>query len=111
MSPRAIHAMTHGVLEVGPYRAPWRDDTYRPHDVSPREPWNRAIVEPAMCAGPDDVSPRHNAMTYGPGAAYDPRCACCWLGTTHTQDKHAQSLAAHGRCSDRDCRCQRESEA
>lgn len=97
-----IHRMIYGTLHVGAFRAPWRDDVYHPDRP---EKWQaNGIVEPAMCSGSGDTSPRHDKS-----ANYDPRCSCCWLNITHTQAKHTGALESHGRCSSRDCwKCRTE---
>lgn len=74
----------YGTWEILGYEGPWRLEIYRPHDPSPREPWNHAIRERHMCDGPGDESPAHG---YGPGE-YVPECGACWLNIPHTERHH-----------------------
>ena len=78
MKPRATHDLHYGRIEVHAYDHPWRDERYVPHDGS------RPVWERIMSAGPDDVSTRHAIYPSG----YDSACSCCYLGISHTEDKH-----------------------
>lgn len=96
---RAKPPLREPVIYVGPYGTnevgscarddgTWiRVDTYRPHDVSPKEPWNREVRERRFVAGPGDISDRHS-MHHGDGG-YDSACSLCYLGFSHTRDAHA----------------------
>lgn len=87
-----IHAYKHGTAEIISFDGPWRREIYRPHVVADNEPWNREIRERCMAVGPDDAMPRHNSMCYGPGAGYDAKCSCCYLGITHSEALHARRV-------------------
>jgi hypothetical protein len=43
---------------------------------------NRQPEEPVSC----------NTLGYGEISQYDPDCAPCWLGHSHTWEKHDQSI-------------------
>lgn len=53
----------------------------------------------AFATGPDDRSRlvRHYSLEHGFAEAgdYDPDCAICWLGFSHTLAYHHQQLATH----------------
>jgi hypothetical protein len=89
-----VHTYRYGTATVVSFDAPWRREIYRPSDVPANEPWNREIPERCMATGPGDISPRHNKSTYGPGAGYDRKCSCCYLGITHSEDKHRADVAS-----------------
>ena len=98
MISRAKHTSRYGTTHVGPYRGPFRDDTWVPASGE------RPVVESRFATGPYDVSEPH--ATYPSG--YDPRCASCWLGHSHTREYHERALARHreSKCTDRECyRC------
>lgn len=45
----------------------------------------------AHCAHKGDITPIH--MTYPTG--YDPDCGMCWLGCTHTEQRHNDAVLNH----------------
>lgn len=34
-----------------------------------------------------------NLLGYGEISQYDPKCACCWLGQSHTWEMHDRALS------------------
>ena len=82
-----VHRGLHGAYTVGRpvplERTGWRRyDVYRPDDGS------EAVEQDVFCAGPDDTSPWLYA-----DAAYDSRCASCFLHFTHSADLHREGVA------------------
>jgi hypothetical protein len=74
----------YGMLTVRPETY---DGTYRLDLWLGKEPGDRPIVERCFSTGPQDTSPRQAR------SGYDPRCACCWLNFTHSEDYHRQEIA------------------
>ena len=72
-----------GTLLVGRFDGRFRRDTW----ISART--GERFAEPAFAAGPEDKSNRHN---HSIGQGYDPRCSCCYLNFTHTQELHNRRI-------------------
>lgn len=83
------HTLTYGTAEIVEHLGALRFDVYRPFKVAANEPWNAAVRTRVFSAGPSDVSSWH-PMNQG---GYDSRCSCCYLGFTHTIDRHAKGIA------------------
>jgi hypothetical protein len=69
----------HGKVSRGDTGGYLREDTWEPANGTPR------VADTMQAASMVDDSRVYTG-------AYDPACACCWLGHGHTDDKHAQAL-------------------
>ena len=82
----------HGVpqpTESGGWR---RADRYFSDNPQPED--HDGQLDRLFAASADDDSPWH--ATYPPGAYDGERCACCYLGFSHTEDKHRQACRLYG---------------
>lgn len=86
--PTLIHGK-FGTWEVVGYDGGRRREIYRPHEVHPKEPWNKEIHESAMCLNHEDVTPHHAVYPSG----YNAECSCCWLNIPHTEALHQAKVA------------------
>jgi hypothetical protein len=79
----------YGTATIAAFEGARRIDTYRPFEVSPREPWNAAIRESSMCLDHNDASPvtqtypgiyrdlmMRNATDLGMGTRSPPPASC-----------------------------------
>lgn len=85
----ALIPMKYGSIEVLGFKrleggGVRRAELYHPNDGS------RSVNEWSFAASTADTSPRRS--TYPTG--YDSRCGSCYLGFTHTEDLHAERVAA-----------------
>lgn len=89
----------YGTATIAAFEGARRIDTYRPFEVSPREPWNAAIRESSMCLDHNDASPVAQTYAYQCGSrepfarAYNARCSCCYLNISHTTALHDARIA------------------
>lgn len=75
----------YGTLTTGKFAGGRRHDTWTSKATG------EVFHESAFACGPADQSNRHNSSSCY-GGSYDPRCACCYLNFTHTEEKHQQSI-------------------
>lgn len=86
----ATHTSKYGTLITGRYADRRRYDTW----ISASD--GQHYPEPTFATGKDDQSNNHNSMSAYYGGDYQgERCACCYLGFTHTEEYHKAACKAH----------------
>jgi hypothetical protein len=87
----------YGVNEIGRPQRCSEGGGYERIDRWTADSDGRVELERRFANGPDDLSPMARLEYAGKGNyRYHPKCACCWLGFSHT-------LAAHNTQTDPVC--------